>query len=112
MSSAGPSTDLSTLTAKQLADSVKAAQDEYELVRQTLFTKKYAKGQRQLDEYREEGLDDYERSAEPFLTPIFSREESKKKMAELVAKHRTRMAKENEMKALASAVKKTEGTAE
>ncbi|KAI4219710.1 MAG: hypothetical protein L6R36_008134 [Xanthoria steineri] len=104
MSSAGPSTDLSTLTDKQLADSVKAAQDEYEL--------KYAKGQRQLDEHREEGLEDYERSAEPFLTRIFSGDESKKKMAELVAKHRTRMAKENEKKALASAVKKTEGTAE
>lgn len=73
---------------------------------------KYAKGQRQLDEHREEGLEDYERSAEPFLTRIFSGDESKKKMAELVAKHRTRMAKENEKKALASAVKKTEGTAE
>lgn len=34
MFSAGPSTDLSTLTDKQLADSVKAAQNEYELVRQ------------------------------------------------------------------------------
>ncbi|KAI4218126.1 MAG: hypothetical protein LQ349_008847 [Xanthoria aureola] len=33
LSSGGPSTDLSTLTDKQLADSVKAAQDEYELVR-------------------------------------------------------------------------------
>ncbi len=72
----------------------------------------HAKGQRQLDEHREESLEDYERNVEPFLTPIFSGEESEKKMAELVLKHRTRMAKENEKKALASAEKKAEGTAE
>ncbi|KAI4248673.1 MAG: hypothetical protein L6R42_009193, partial [Xanthoria sp. 1 TBL-2021] len=90
MTSAGPSTDHSTLTPKQLEDSVAEAEKEWEL--------KYSKPQRQFDEDREKDPEDYESSVEPFQTQLFTGKERQEKMEVLIRNVRNRMVKENEKK--------------